>query len=204
MPLVPSDDPWATLRPYGDPDATPGAPTGWSLDGDLLHALPGGGPDLATRQLLGDFELEFTWRVAPGGNGGVFYRVLEGDAPAWWTGPEYQVLDDARHPDGADLRTSAGSLYGLLGPPRHLARAAGELNEARIVIRDGVVEHWLNGTLAVRYRWRDPALVDLIASSKFAGSTDFMRIARGHIVIQHHGEEAWYGGLRVRALDPTP
>lgn len=200
--LVPDDDPWSELRPYGDPDATPGAPAGWAVNGGELHALPGGGSDLASRSLFGDFELELTWRVAPGGNGGIMYRVAEGDDPAWWTGPEYQVLDDEAHPDGADPRTSAGAVYGLLGPTSPLAAPAGERNRTRIVVRDGRVEHWLNGALSVAYEWRGDEILAAVADSKFAGSAGFMRADEGRIVLQHHGEEVWYEDLRVRRLEP--
>ena len=203
-PLVPADDPWASLRPYGDPDAAPGVPDGWAVEGDELHALAGGGPDLATRETYGEFELELTWRVAPGGNGGVLYRVTETDDPAWWTGPEYQLLDDERHPDGGDARTSAGSLYALIGPSSRLARPAGEPNQTRIVVRDGWVEHWLNGTLAVAYDWRGQEVLEAIAGSKFGPSAGFMAADEGRIVLQHHGEEAWYAGARIRRLDAEP
>ena len=38
--------------------------------------------------------------------------------------------------DGADPRTSAGALYGLIGPASRLARPAGEVNETRLVVRE--------------------------------------------------------------------
>ena len=75
-------------------------PPSWVVEDGELHALPGSGADLITRDTFGDFELEFEWRVGPGGNSGVIYRVVECEAPSWTSGPEYQVLDDGEHPDG--------------------------------------------------------------------------------------------------------
>jgi Domain of Unknown Function (DUF1080) len=100
--VTPMEGPWialfdgsstAALRGYG----AEAFPTSWVVEDRELHALPGTGLDLITRETFGDFELEFEWRVSPGGNSGVIYRVVESDAPSWTTGPEYQVLDDGEH-----------------------------------------------------------------------------------------------------------
>jgi hypothetical protein len=79
----------------------------WVVEGGELRTVPGSGIDLVTRDTYGDFELEFEWRVASGGNSGVMYRVVETAEPAWTTGPEYQVLDDELHPDGRTPTTSS-------------------------------------------------------------------------------------------------
>ena len=187
------------FRRYGG-DAFPA--DRWVVDGEALRTVPGAGIDLITREVWADFELEFEWRVAPGGNSGVLYRVRESSAPAWASGPEYQVLDDALHPDGARPETSAGALYDLIGPADGASpEAVGSFNAARIMVRGGRVEHWLNGLPVVEYGWDDPELRERIAASKFADAPDFMRQATGHVVLQHHGEEAWFRAVRIRPLD---
>jgi hypothetical protein len=70
------------------------------------------------------------------------------------------------------------------------------------VIRDGRVEHWLNDELVVSYDWDNPAVRDLVAASKFAGLQGFMAAASGHVVFQHHGEEAAFRNIRIRSLGP--
>ena len=49
----------------------------WVVEAGELRTVPGSGIDVVTRDRFGDFELEFEWRVAPGGNSGVMYRVIE-------------------------------------------------------------------------------------------------------------------------------
>ena len=117
-------------------------PAGWQVvDGALTRVAAGG--DIVTREEFQDFELALEWKVEPGGNSGIMYRVAE--APeletTWQSGPEYQVLDDAGHPDGRRPETSAGACYGLYPTPRGVARPAGEWNEARIVVQGSRVEH---------------------------------------------------------------
>jgi hypothetical protein len=175
----------------------------WIVEDGELRTVPGSGIDLVTRDAFGNFELEFEWRVAPGGNSGVIYRVVETTEPAWTSGPEYQVLDDALHPDGRDPTTSAAALYDLIAPASDKRlEPVGSFNRGRIVVRDARVEHWLNDEPVVSYGWDDPAVRDQVAASKFAGLEGFMAAESGHIVFQHHGEEAAFREIRIRSLGP--
>jgi hypothetical protein len=205
--LRPSSSPgWQVLFDGGSTDAFrayggPEFPARWVVDGDSLATVPGPTVDLVTRETYDDFELEFEWRVAPGGNSGVMYRVAETGQPSWTSGPEYQVLDDAGHPDGRRPETSAAALYDLVAPDAGTVLApVGEYNEARIVVRDDRVEHWLNGKRALAYQWGGPEIRALVAASKFRDLPGFMAEADGHIVLQHHGEAAWFRQVRIRPL----
>jgi Domain of Unknown Function (DUF1080) len=173
----------------------------WVVEGDALATVPSASIDLITRDTFGDFELEFEWRVAAGGNSGVMYRVAETADPAWASGPEYQVLDDERHPDGRDPTTSAAALYDLIAPNgAKRLEPVGSFNRGRIVVRNDRVEHWLNDALVVEYGWNDEATRGLVASSKFASLEGFMAEASGHVVFQHHGEAAAFRSIRIRRL----
>ena len=86
----------------------PEMPRGWQVvDGALTRVGEGG--DIITTDQFANFELALEWKVAPGGNSGIFYRVTESGEASYHTGPEMQVLDDAGHRDGASRLTSAGS-----------------------------------------------------------------------------------------------
>jgi hypothetical protein len=173
----------------------------WVIDGDSLKTVPGKAVDLVTTEQYEDFELEFEWKVSPGGNSGVMYRVAETGGAPWHTGPEYQLLDDSKHPDGKNPKTTAGSLYALIAPgPSKTLKPVGEFNSTRIVARDGRVEHWLNGAKVVDYEWASPDVKALVAKSKFKDMPTFMSQSSGHIDFQHHGEEAWFRNIRIRRL----
>ena len=187
----------AGLRAYGAEEFPPS----WVVDDGELHALPGTGVDLITRETFGDFELEFEWRVSPGGNSGVIYRVVESDAPSWTTGPEYQVLDDSEHPDGGDPLTSTAALYGLIAPNADKRlEAVGTFNTGRIVVHGGQVEHWVNGSRVVGYEWNGADMRTLVGASKFRDLPGFMAADAGGVVLQHHGEEVWFRKVRIRRL----
>ena len=179
---------------------------GWINDHGALKTVPkeqgGQVTDLITVEKFRDFELDLEWKVAPGGNSGVMYRVAELDkGPAWFTGPEMQILDDGKHPDGRNPKTSAGSLYALIAPnAKKKLKPVGEFNAARLVFKDNHVEHWLNGAKIVEYTWGSPEVKALAAESKFKDKPRFMGEPEGHIVFQHHGQEFWVRNIRVRRL----
>lgn len=177
-----------------------GLPGSWAAEaGTLTRIGPGG--DLITEAQYEDFELAFEWRVGSGGNSGVFYRVAEGQDFAYFSAPEYQVLDDAGHVDGASPVTSAGSNYALNPAPRGVVRPAGEWNSGRIVVRGNHVEHWLNGTQVVAYELHSPEWKAQVAASKFAAWPAYGMAERGHIGIQDHGDRVWYRSLKLRVLE---
>lgn len=172
---------------------------GWAVENGILKTIVGGDKvDIITKDTYKDFDLELEWRVSPAGNSGVFYDVAETGAEGWHTGPEMQVLDDARHKDGQVGKTSAGSLYALIAPSAKVVKPAGEWNQARLVKKGNHVEHWLNGTKIVEYELGSPALLALIADSKFKDQPRFAKEGQGHIALQHHGEEAWFRNVRIK------
>ena len=67
------------------------------------HALAarGGGGDLVTREMYGDFDFRFSFRVAKGANSGVMWHVTDEGRETYFSGPEFQVLDDLTRKPGA-------------------------------------------------------------------------------------------------------
>ncbi len=175
---------------------------GWAIvDGTLHVHAGGGGGDLVTAETYGDFELRFEWKVSAGANSGVMYRVSEEQQYPWQTGPEYQVLDDAKHPDGKDPRTSAAALYALIAAEGKALAPVGEWNEGRIVVRGWHVEHWLNGKKVVDQELASAAVRAKIAASKFGSMPKFATCTTGVIALQDHGDDVWFRSLRLRRLD---
>lgn len=189
----------SSWRGYKD---TP-APTKWRVeDGAIALGAEGSGGDLVTSEAFGDFELELEWKVSEGGNSGIMYFVQElGAAPyTWSTGPELQVLDDARHPDGKLESHRAGALYDMIAPSKPTAKPVGEWNKVRIVVRGGRIEHWLNGEKVVDTQYGDAHWKGLIAASKFKSMPDFAKVPRGRIALQDHGDKVWFRNIRIRTF----
>lgn len=175
------------------------APAGWTVeDGALTRVVAG--TDLITAKQYRDFELMLEWKISEGGNSGIMYRVTEGPEASYQTGPEMQVLDDARHPDGRDRLTSAGSAYGLYAAPAGVVKPADEWNQVRIVVRGHHVEHWLNGQKVVEYELESRDWERRVAASKFRQWPGYGRAPKGHIALQDHGDRVWYRNIKIREL----
>jgi hypothetical protein len=176
----------------------------WSIEGGALKTTPGcdtvDRADLITNDKYKNFDLELEWRVAPGGNSGIIYMVSEDADETWKTGLEMQVLDDERHADGKNPKTSAGALYGLIAPEGKILRPVGQFNKARLIVRNNHVEHWLNGRKLLEYDLESDTLKSLIAQSKFKANAKFAQNREGYIALQNHGEEVWYRKIRIRVL----
>lgn len=176
-----------------------GLPEGWAVvDGTLSRVGRGG--DIITDREFADFELSVEWRVEAAGNSGVFYRAATGEEWVYHSAPEMQVLDDAGHRDGQNPLTSAGANHGLHAAPRGVVRAAGEWNQARIVVEGDRVEHWLNGTRVVAYVLGSAEWEALVAGSKFVEWPAYGRAERGHIGLQDHGDPVWFRNFKLREI----
>lgn len=184
-----------TWKTYGKE----GWPEDWKLENGVLHRHAGGG-DLMTKKEYGDFDLRFAWKVAPGGNSGVMYRASESKEPAYVTGPEYQLLDNAKHADGKSPLTSTGSLYALYAPSEEVMKPAGEWNRSRIVVNGKHVQHFLNGKKIVDVEVGSDDWNKKLAASKFATWGKYGKNDRGHVVLQDHGDKVWYRNMRIKEL----
>ncbi|MFK7903663.1 MAG: family 16 glycoside hydrolase, partial [Chitinophagales bacterium] len=160
------------------------------------------GGDILTDNQYENFELTLEWKIQACGNSGIFYNVVESSEydAVWWTGPEMQVLDNVCHPDAKYPKHRAGDLYDLISCKYETVKPAGNWNQARIVSKNGKVEHWLNGRKLVDFEMFTPEWETMIAGSKFKGMSGFGMAKKGHIALQDHGDEVWYRNLKVREL----
>ena len=190
---------------------------GWKMeDGELIVEAAtedggGNGGDIITNRSFGDFELELEFMYTPGGNSGIKYFIdtvkLEGEGSP--IGLEFQILDDALHPDaklGRDGNHTVGSLYDLI-TAGNLSEAnrdtkretsPGNWNKARIVSREGQVEHWLNNILVLRYDRFSESFRDLVAQSKYRDRPGFGEAERSPILLQEHNDEVHFRSIKIR------
>ncbi len=189
----------------------------WIIDDNSIHLdakvnpkggwqAPDGG-DIVSAEEYGDFELSLDWKIAPCGNSGVIYHIVENPAKydyPWKTGPEMQVLDNACHPDSKFPKHRAGDLYDLMECKYVTVKPGGEWNHARLVFKNGKVQHWLNNRKVVELTMFEggkptPKWLELITGSKFPKlSADFGLAQKGRIALQDHGDPVWFKNIKIR------
>lgn len=187
---------------------------GWEIQDGVLTVLASGGGeseaggDIVTDSLYGDFDLQVDFRITEGANSGIKYYVdtelNKGEGSA--IGLEYQILDDERHPD-AKLGNHEGSrtmasLYDLIqADPAKPVNPIGEWNTARVLSRDGHVEHWLNGVKVLEYERGSEAYRQLVAESKYKVWPGFGEAERGNILLQDHGNRVSFRNIKIKTLN---
>lgn len=192
---------------------------GWEIKEGVLTVLKtdGGestGPgDIVTINNYSDFELILDFKITEGANSGIKYFVdpelNKGSGSA--IGCEFQILDDKKHPDakqGVNGNRTVGSLYDLItaenlsfAERQKQFKGVGEWNRARIVSKDGKVEHWLNNEKVVEYDRFSQMFKALVAYSKYAQWKDFGQWPQGSILLQDHGDEVSFHSIKIRELN---
>jgi len=174
----------------------------WEIKDGWLHCLgKEGGGDVISDGEFDNFDLQWEWKQATGGNSGLKYFVLESRGSP--LGHEYQMIDDERNADAklAQGKRVTGSFYDVLKPERiDVTKPVGEINQSRVVVRGNHVEHWLNGAKVLDYSCDSEALKAALKLSKFKNTEGFGDKVKGHILLQDHHSEVWFRNIKIREL----
>lgn len=179
----------------------------WGIDQGCL-AADGTGSDstgyIVTKKEYANFDLVFDWKIAPEGNSGVLYHVVESDRfhTPYLTGPEYQLIDDVNWPGELEEWQKTGADYAMYLPDdeKKMLNPAGEWNSSRILFDNGHVEYWLNGEKIVEFEAWIPEWFALKNSGKWAGAPEYGLASTGLISLQDHGSKAWFKNMKIREL----
>ena len=207
-------------------------PSRWSIEDGCLkfsgtgtgEGQTGEGGDVIFAHKFRNFELELKWKVSKGGNSGIFYLAQEVTTknedgteryePIYISAPEYQVLDNANHPDaklGVDGNRQSASLYDMIPAKPQNQNPFGEWNKARIMVYKGTVVHGQNDANVVEYHLWTQQWTDMLQASKFSQEKWPLAFEllnncggenhEGYIGFQDHGDDVWFRNVRIKVLD---
>lgn len=206
-------------------------PARWTIDDGAIkfngsgggEAQTGEGGDLIFAKKFKNFELELEWKVSKGGNSGIFYLAREVKTekdgaeryePIYISCPEYQVLDNANHPDaklGVDGNRQSASLYDMIPAVPQNQKPFGEWNKAKILVYKGTVVHGQNDQNVLEYHLWTPQWTEMLQNSKFSAEKWPLAFElldncggdahEGYIGFQDHGDDVWFRNIRIKILD---
>ena len=175
---------------------------GWRVEEGLLHC-PGRVGSIYPEQEYGDFELEFEWKIAKGGNAGVKYRMVHYKQGLFgrpsWLGCEYQIFDDLNRKIAPKNQTAA--IYDIIAASDEKRLLPhDQFNTGRIVAHGTRIEHWLNGKRVVEVDIATDEWKALVANSKFSVVPGFFTAPKGKIQLQDHNDKVWFRTVKIREL----
>jgi len=188
---------------------------GWEMKDGVLTVLSSGGAesrnggDIVTKRSFSNFELSVDFKITEGANSGIKYFVdselNKGEGSA--IGLEFQVLDDEKHPDakmGKNGNRTVGSLYDLIRAESNGSsrgknfKGVDKWNNARLIVRGGHVEHWLNQIKVVEFDRFSQMFKALVEKSKYEKWENFGRLPEGLILLQDHGDKVSFKNIKIR------
>lgn len=188
---------------------------GWTIEEGMLIPNKGvnkGGGDIVTVKKYKNFVLEADFKITEGANSGIKYFIQSEPGKGNTVGFEYQVLDDAKHPDaklGINGNRTLSSLYDLIpanskvfdpSQPVKRVNGVGQWNRARIEVNGKKVAHYLNGVKVLEITRGSQAFKDAIAKSKFSKERGFGDFEDGYILLQDHGNEVSFRNIKIKEL----
>ena len=157
--------------------------------------------DLRTTEPYQNFELVFDWKVAAEANSGVMFRVTEEFEQPYYSGPEYQLIDDVGYPGELTEMQKTGSNYDMhAAPATKPVKPAGEWNTTKLVVNGNHVEHWLNGARVVEYDLQSDDWKQRKEASKWKDAAGYGMAPTGYIDFQDHGNEVWFKNVKIKIL----
>jgi hypothetical protein len=168
----------------------------WKMqDGGVIHLEPRPGEEgwqrydaylwLKDKQYK-DFQFEFDYKVARGGNSGFYFHVGDLKQPVA-TGIEVQIYDSGGKPADAKLSDhDSGGIIPSTPPTKNAAKPAGEWNRFSITCKGDKLTVVLNGETVNEVDLKSDALKG--------------RPETGHIGFQDHALPLWLRNIRIREL----
>jgi hypothetical protein len=132
-----------------------------------------------------DFEVDFEYKVAKGGNSGFYFHVGDVKSPVA-KGIEVQIYDSFGRKGPKFTDHDSGGIIPGLPPTKNTAKPAGEWNRMQVTCKGNKVTVMLNGEVVNEVPLDHARIKD--------------RPATGYIGFQDHGLPLWLRKIKVREL----
>lgn len=129
----------------------------WMVQNGVLKGRSTGADkqiQLSTEKEYQFYELKMQWRLTHSSMASIAYKTAAGES-APDQGLHYQLADDLNLGSQLAPELCTGALSNLLRTTEKRIRVAGSWNTSRIIVKQELVQHWLNNELILEYSLRD-------------------------------------------------
>ncbi|MEJ7607690.1 MAG: DUF1080 domain-containing protein [Bryobacteraceae bacterium] len=176
-----------TLNKWQDPHKLSPPGDSWSIEDGCIKANshPKLREDLVSRDTYRDFEFEFDWRISPGGNSGVKYRVQE-----------FVVLPRDRYPEPDKFENFVQEVMAKPALPRTQIKPGEQIEVYVIGFEYQVIDNAAHKDAQRGGKYQSGALYDIAGAEKEVvkpvGQFNQARIVVSGDKVQH-----WLNGTKV-------
>jgi hypothetical protein len=171
------------------------------VEDGMMNPHKSGAYMLVTKKEFGDFKLQLDFKLSPGCNSGVFFRVFSltprPGKDVGYNGIEV-AIDDTKTAGYVDT----GAIYDLSKPTKNTLRPLGEWNHLVLTSQDNGAVVRLNGEVVNNVDFNKFTKSDKRPDAtphKFGVAyKDFPR--RGRIGLQDHGADIWFKNIKLLPL----
>jgi hypothetical protein len=184
-----------------------GVREGWQVKDDAVVCVnPAKAGDIVTSDAYNWFELSIDFNISEGGNSGIMFHVTDEGKTTWATGPEIQLLDNAK---GKDAQR-CGWLYQLYKPandpktnqPLDATKPAGQWNTLRFVLAPPPAQSSveMNGVKYYDFVFNSDDWKDRVNKSKFRKEANFAKSDAGFIALQGDHGSVSFRNIKLRPI----
>ncbi|MFC7292784.1 3-keto-disaccharide hydrolase [Hirschia litorea] len=176
----------------------------WIIEGSTLKSIKSDtkrekdSQSIFTDKSYSNFELMFDFKVADGANSGVKYLSKLGEKSL----PEYQIV--FAQPDKPSSNTGLGAFFAIASPQyqhaqgRDARQSNSEWQNGKIVVKDKIIQHWLNGVKIIEINRCSPEFNAQVASSMFKEENNFGKRASGKIMLQYNDGGVDFRNIKIK------
>ena len=149
--------------------------------------------------------MELEWKLDPGAEGGILFNVPSDVEDALVVAPRMQVVDDQGNPDAKVVsKHKTGANYDVSEPKFVVSKPANEYNQARLVVHDNQVEHWINGIKVTSYELGSDQWKASLSGTIYENVANYGQASKGQIALYAKQGNIWVRNIRLRDLDQYP
>lgn len=159
---------------------------------------------IVTKRVFENFDFRIEFKISNNSDLGIFYRISKDSSKLdFINGIEFQIIDPSAIKRAGDIPISkhiTGDVYDLYDSKNKVDISIGKWHQARIVILNDFVEHWLDHQLILQYKIGSEEWESNVINSKFRKVKKYGKTLNSPIGIQCNDPTVQFRNIKIKVL----